>query len=355
MASRYWVPGGTGNWSSTTNWSATTGGASGASVPTNADDVFINANSGTSSVITVDAVSNCLSLDFTGAITPTFAGGSFTLFVYGNLTLISTMSYTRTGNLVFAATTTGKTITTAGKTLTSASVVFNGVGGAWTQLDALNIGTNQIDFRAGTWNTGNFAVALGVFTMLSSSAGQTINLGSSILTLSGNWSGLASAATLNAGTSTIIMAGNSSAFTGAGLTYYNVTLTGNPVRIDSSNTFSTLTFTAGKTVNITSSTTQTYTNLVANGTPSSKITIQTVTSGSAATLSKASGVSAIRNIALKDITATGGATFYALGTTNVSGNTGWSYQMLIKQEKLSGSLMSLYHIDSAGTMTKVSG
>ncbi len=44
MADRYWV-GGTGTWdtTSTTNWSATSGGASGASVPTTADNViFVN-------------------------------------------------------------------------------------------------------------------------------------------------------------------------------------------------------------------------------------------------------------------------------------------------------------------------
>jgi hypothetical protein len=110
-----------------------------------------------------------------------------------------------------------------------------------------------------------------------------------------------------------------------------------------------------KTVNITSGATQTYTSLIAIGTPASKITIQSVTPGSAATLSKSSGFTVIRNITLKDITASGGATFYALGTTNVSGNTGWAFQMLIKQEKLSGSLMALYHIDSTGTMTKISG
>lgn len=46
MASRYWV-GGTGSWNTTNtaNWSATSGGAGGATVPTNIDDVFINAAS----------------------------------------------------------------------------------------------------------------------------------------------------------------------------------------------------------------------------------------------------------------------------------------------------------------------
>jgi len=43
MADRYWV-GGTGTWdtTSTTNWSATSGGASGASVPTTADNVIFD-------------------------------------------------------------------------------------------------------------------------------------------------------------------------------------------------------------------------------------------------------------------------------------------------------------------------
>lgn len=51
MANRYWtgaVNGGTGTWdtSNTANWSATSGGAGGASVPTSADDIFFDANSG---------------------------------------------------------------------------------------------------------------------------------------------------------------------------------------------------------------------------------------------------------------------------------------------------------------------
>ena len=54
MAARFWV-GGTGTWdaSSTANWSATSGGAGGASVPTSADSVTIDAASG-SGTITVN-------------------------------------------------------------------------------------------------------------------------------------------------------------------------------------------------------------------------------------------------------------------------------------------------------------
>lgn len=51
MASRYWV-GGTASWTSsnTTNWSTTSGGSGGASVPTAADDVYIDTGSGTGTI-----------------------------------------------------------------------------------------------------------------------------------------------------------------------------------------------------------------------------------------------------------------------------------------------------------------
>jgi hypothetical protein len=46
---RYWV-GGTGDWDSTTKWSASSGGASGASVPTAFDKVFVDTSSGTGTI-----------------------------------------------------------------------------------------------------------------------------------------------------------------------------------------------------------------------------------------------------------------------------------------------------------------
>ena len=68
MADRYWVPLGTGNWNSTTNWSATSGGASGASVPTSADNVIFDANSGSGAAhytVTVTDNSTCANFTFT--------------------------------------------------------------------------------------------------------------------------------------------------------------------------------------------------------------------------------------------------------------------------------------------------
>ena len=73
MANRYWV-GGTASWDGTagTKWATTSGGAGGASVPTSADDVFFDANSGAVTV-TKTGTEFCASCNFTG-FTGTFAG-----------------------------------------------------------------------------------------------------------------------------------------------------------------------------------------------------------------------------------------------------------------------------------------
>jgi len=77
MANRYWV-GGTGTWdsSSTANWSGTSGGLGGASVPTSADDVYFDANSG-GGVCTIGGASvDCNSLTTVG-YTGSFYSSSF--------------------------------------------------------------------------------------------------------------------------------------------------------------------------------------------------------------------------------------------------------------------------------------
>jgi len=66
MADRYWV-GGDGSWNSTTKWSASSGGASGASVPTAADNAIFDANSGggVHYTATVTDAATCANLTFT--------------------------------------------------------------------------------------------------------------------------------------------------------------------------------------------------------------------------------------------------------------------------------------------------
>lgn len=122
MPDRYWV-GGTGTWntSSTTNWSATSGGASGASAPTSADNVFFDANSdsaGANFTVTCTAAV-CANL----SVTNTTPVGTYS----GSLTVSgSTIAFTACAN------TTGLTLDwqpTINASLTIGSVATNTIGG----------------------------------------------------------------------------------------------------------------------------------------------------------------------------------------------------------------------------------
>jgi len=93
MANRYWVGGG-GTWSlsSTANWSATSNGASGASAPTSADDVYFDVNSNvgiTNWTVTLGAAAACANLNIIGIDAQlTFNLGTLyanTLTIYNNI------------------------------------------------------------------------------------------------------------------------------------------------------------------------------------------------------------------------------------------------------------------------------
>jgi len=88
MATYYWV-GGSGTWdnSSTTNWSATSGGSGGAGVPTTADDVVFDVNSGSFHNVTIVAPANCKSFLATSTAQSIFAGDL--LRVSGSFQLLS--------------------------------------------------------------------------------------------------------------------------------------------------------------------------------------------------------------------------------------------------------------------------
>lgn len=110
MADRYWV-GGTGNWSGTTHWSATSGGASGASEPVPADNVYFDANSGTGTVTCNYGL--CNDFDATNSSSLVF---HFTdiLQVYGDIKLSSSagMTFTQVSdyNCIFLCGTTNQTL-----------------------------------------------------------------------------------------------------------------------------------------------------------------------------------------------------------------------------------------------------
>lgn len=256
MASRYWV-GGSASWDATagTKWATTSGGAGGASVPTSADDVFFDANSGAVTV-TIASTANVLSLNFTG-FTGTFAGSN-SINIGGNLTLASGMTLTATSTLAMNASSGALSITTAGKTIPGQiSIGSTGASTAtFTLQDALVV-TGALTVTSGTFTTNNYNVTA---TSISSSNTntRTINLGSSTVTLSA--SGLAFNAsnatglTLNSGTSQITCTStgptiNAGASSNTSLTFYNVSFTSNAITtaiLAGTSTFNNLTV-AGRT------------------------------------------------------------------------------------------------------------
>jgi hypothetical protein len=238
MANRFWV-GGNSTWSATaaSKWATTSGGAGGASVPTSADDVFFDAAS-TGPCTVALATASCKSLTFTG-FSGTFTGSS-PILIYGGLTVASGMAWTHTGALTFLATSTAATITLNGNSIAN-NVTINGAGNTFSLADAF-VTSGTITLEAGTLNTNNYNVTTaGISSNFTNT--RTINLGSSVVTLSGSspWNIASTGMTLNAGTSSINLTGTTLSFAGAGLAYNNLSVT--------SSTLAGATFSSGGTFN----------------------------------------------------------------------------------------------------------
>lgn len=181
MADRYWV-GGTGNWSNanTANWAASSGGAGGQSIPTNADNVFFDANSGAGTVTVTSNSRAALNLNFTG-YTGTLAGSGSITDIMGSLTVASGMTWSYTGPMTFTST-TSQTITPGGKTF--ANVTFNGVGGTWALLGNF-VSTGTVTLTNGSFNAGGFNMTVAAWVSSNSNT-RTVTFGSGTWTVTGN-------------------------------------------------------------------------------------------------------------------------------------------------------------------------
>jgi hypothetical protein len=341
---RYFVGNGT-NWSSTASWATASGGPSGASVPTANNDVILNGNSPGN--LTIDVAAFCRSLDCTGGgssnFTHTLTHNSGTTLSIGSsntngtlaLKFNSTMTYTHVSAsssvLAFVSTSSVPTqITTAGRSC--AQMNFTGVGGSWILEDTVTL-TNQLQLVAGTVNTNGQTVNTVSFSATGTST-RTLTLGASAInisyTASGAWNtNTTTGMTFNAGTSTITFTGAGAVLGGGGLSFNNVAFTGaGTVTISGTNTFNNFSRSNAAACGLTvpSSVTQTINGTLSiSGASSSAImTLTASSSGTAATISMASGTVSQNYMSLKDQAATGGATFHAgAGSSIVSNVTGW--------------------------------
>ena len=257
--------------------------------------------------------------------------------IYGNLTLSTGMTFAAsTGAITFGATSGTQILTSVAKTI-DAPITLDGVGGTVQLADALNMGpTRLLTHTNGTLDLNGKTLTVGTaYTTATGTKNLTFN-GGTLVCPAATTSAFNNAAptgfstTAGTGVGKISMtAATAKTFVGGGSTY-NCTLSNDgagALTISGSNTFTSIangvqpaafTFTSG--------TTQTITNWLINGAPANLVTIISSTAGTAATISKASGTVSCNYVSLKDSTATGGATFFAgTGSTNVSGNTGWSF------------------------------
>ena len=169
MAVKFWykASNGSDNWATAANWYNGSGGTGGTTTaPTAADDVVIDAASG-SGTITIAANATCFSINFTG-FTGTLAG-TFNLAFLGDITLSSSMTLTYSGTATLG---NGySNFTSNGKTVTF-NITVNNAGATFVLQDSLTMSsTRTFTLSSGTVTQAIISqISVGFFVSTGSTA-----------------------------------------------------------------------------------------------------------------------------------------------------------------------------------------
>lgn len=315
MAERWIVASGTWDASNTSIWSATSGGASGASAPTSSDDVYTTI--ATTQAVTIAAGAVCR--DFSPHANTTFIG-SGTLTIYRGTVISDVSLFQFTGTITFAATINNSTTDTGFYNgILACNLVFNGVGGGWGLTTNLS-STGSITLTNGSLNTNGVVVSCTTFN-LSNANTRSLLISHSIIYCT-NWTATTTTNLTFVGTGAIIEM-SSGTFAGGGLTYNNVIFDGTTI-VTGANSFLYTSF--NYSVTLPAGVTQTITTrLTSIGSAGSIVIIKSSSGGSPATISSSGAYINVNFVNIKDITASGGASFIANNSINTSGNTGWTF------------------------------
>jgi hypothetical protein len=333
----------TGNWSSTGTWSLSSGGSPGAGPPTSADRVFLNAATGVKT-ITIDGTTGspslCQSLDctgFTGTLTASGTGKQVNVGDAngGNFKLVSGMTFAFPTDAAsfwnFISTHSGNTMDWGGKQ--TSNMVFNGVGGSWLLQSNTVMFAGTAPFMTltnGTLDMNGFNLTAINFT--SNTGGTRVfNMGSGTFTNNGGFSvgNLSTGLTINGGTSTFSQPFNSAGPTMGDQTYhdysqgnagaYGPTITGTPTfnnfTLPSVNVSSSFSINGGITVNGT---------LTMNGnvfSQNTRLFVHSAAYGVQANI-VCNGTVTAQYLNLKDIAASGSASWNLSAITGLSGDCG---------------------------------
>lgn len=306
-------------------------------VPLPQDDYVVNNSFVAGRTITVDMPRMGRSGNFSGCSGGVALNFSVSTEVFGSLTLATVttnMTVSVTGNALSFSARSAVTITSAGNVLPR---LFLGEVSTFsvTLQDAMTLMTGGlITLTAGTLAANGFSVTAAGLDTANSSITRVVNLGSSTWTMNGTgnvWRLRGTNISVTASTSTIAITDTSATekdFTGASLTYNNLTFSGGTgiCWIGGSNTFNALTFGAAGATNpyrCDLSTTQTFSTLTINGDSTHTINFDTYTGAGTLTISRASGFQYSKYATLTRCVATGGAVFIAKRSTLGTGTTGW--------------------------------
>lgn len=313
-----------------TKWSTASGGSVLAANFPLAQDTAVIDNSSLNTGLTL----TCTYLYYIGSITCTSRSNAIVISGDGlkmlrNLTLSSSVTWS--GSLEWQTRSGTAVITASGAT-------YNGVitvtaPGSTVQLGSTLTSSNSVTHTRGTVDLNNYNLTCSRITSTSGYT-RTLAIGTGTLTVTSSttvWNISATGLTVTGSGRISLTSASAKSFAGA-VNYGSITLDqggAGAMTITGANTFGDITAsytaTGACTIIFPASTTTTVTNFTASGTSGNLLTLNSSTSGTKATLSKASGTVSASYLSIKDIAATGGATWQALSSTDAGNNTGWSY------------------------------
>lgn len=327
-----------GNWGSN-NWATTVGGTPDLNnFPLAQDDVIFEVtglNSGQSVLMDANWLVGGIDMSARTSSTMTLNVQTSNIIVYGNWTngTGTTVAWTggSTATITFSGT-KNKRIVSAGKDFPMPIIVSNPGGitrlGDNFSCQAVSGPTDSLQISSGTFDSNGYNVNVGGASV-TGSATVIVNAGTWTM-LRGSWTVYTFSGTIT-GNGTIAMAASSPVtFAGGDVSYTGITLALNgsgTVTVTGSNSFqniSNLRTSGAASLFLTDGTTQTVSAFTYSGNATDNASL---TSGAGkATLLKTSGEVSISKASIQNITATGGANWYAGYTsTDLGGNTGWLF------------------------------
>ncbi|MFL5753351.1 MAG: hypothetical protein ACJ76F_08090, partial [Bacteroidia bacterium] len=369
----YWV-GGSGNWTDVNHWSLSSGGVGGACAGSKLDDVVFDSNSFTAAnqeVMLDQQSTQCKNMTWSGIQYPISFNSAtpyHAISIFGDFSLDPNVMWNFPGRISFRSTTPGKTINTKGVKLSS-SIDMYAQGGTWALADSLHCegisvggvlitnGNNitcDKDFWAGPYDGTNYCrIYLGI-SHIRCEGKITVNplsLYSDSASFTTRYLNLPTNKTYNSAT---ILGGQvnfelASTLANTNNHYKKLTILGDVI-ITGSNIYDTLLLdNLGKTLTLTSGTTQTITSVVQSSSSSCSdyITIRSGTSGSQANIVKTTDSVLCNYLILQDINASGGAVFQSDNSIITSNVSGWTINS-------SPVAKTLYWVGGSGNWTDVS-